>query len=36
MLEQGTGADRQLKAFEETQSLTGVVDYIQSQFLAGL
>lgn len=36
MMEQGTGADRQLKAFEETQSLTGVVDYIQSQFLAGL
>lgn len=36
MLEEGTGADRQLKVFEETQSLPTVVDYIHSQFLAGL
>ncbi len=36
MLEQGTGADRQLKVFEETNSLPAVVDYIHSQFLEGL
>jgi len=36
MLEQGTGADRQLKVFEETNSLPAVVDYINSQFLYGL
>src|SRR6185312_16372362 len=36
MLEQGSGADRQLKVFEETQSLPAVVDYISSQFLNGL
>ncbi len=36
MLEQGTGADRQLKVFEETNSLTHVVDYIHEQFLAGV
>ena len=36
ILEEGTGADRQLKVFEETQSLPAVVDYIHSQFLAGL
>jgi glutamate---cysteine ligase / carboxylate-amine ligase len=36
MLEEGTGADRQLKVYEETQSLQLVVDYIHSQFLAGL
>jgi len=36
MLEEGTGADRQLKVFEETQNLSTVVDYINSQFLAGL
>jgi carboxylate-amine ligase len=35
MLETGTGADRQLKVFEQTKSLTSVVDYIHSQFLAG-
>ena len=33
MLENGTGADRQLKVYEETNDLTKVVDYIQSQFL---
>lgn len=36
MLEEGTGADRQLKVFEQTNSLPAVVDYIHSQFLAGL
>jgi carboxylate-amine ligase len=36
ILEQGTGADRQLKVFEETQSLPAVVDYIRSQFLNDL
>jgi glutamate---cysteine ligase / carboxylate-amine ligase len=34
MLEDGTGADRQLKAFEESGSMLGVVDYIESQFLS--
>ena len=36
MLENGTGADRQLKVYEQTGSLPAVVDYIHSQFLAGL
>jgi len=36
MLGNGTGADRQLKAFEETKSLTAVVDYIHAQFLNGI
>ncbi|MGN6247528.1 MAG: carboxylate-amine ligase [Ginsengibacter sp.] len=36
ILEEGTGADRQLKLFEETLSLPSVVDYIHSQFLNGL
>ena len=36
ILEQGTGADRQLKVFEQTNSLTHVVDYIHEQFLSGL
>ncbi len=36
MLEEGTGADRQIKVFEETKSLENVVDYIHSQFLSGL
>jgi carboxylate-amine ligase len=35
MMEQGTGADRQLKVYRETNSLINVVDYIHSQFLAG-
>lgn len=35
MLEHGTGADRQLKVFEETNSLVSVVDYIHGQFLHG-
>jgi glutamate---cysteine ligase / carboxylate-amine ligase len=33
MLEQGTGADRQLKIFEEKKNLVSVADYIQQQFL---
>src|SRR5882724_537142 len=36
MLEQGTGADRQLAVFEKTKNLVSVVEYIQQQYLAGL
>lgn len=36
MLEHGTGADRQLKVFEQTNNLVNVVDYIHDQFLAGV
>ena len=36
MLEKGTGADRQMKVFEETNNLSDVVDYIHSQFLDGI
>ncbi|HEX6847969.1 MAG TPA: carboxylate-amine ligase [Chitinophagaceae bacterium] len=36
ILENGTGADRQLKVFEETKNLVKVVDYIRQQFLAGV
>src|SRR5450631_1614409 len=36
MFEHGTGADRQLKVFEESKSLVKVVDYIHDQFLYGL
>src|SRR3954465_5341063 len=36
MMEEGTGADRQLKVFQQTNSLVNVVDYIHSQFLAGI
>lgn len=36
MLSNGTGADRQLEVFEETKSLTAVVDYIHAQFLNGV
>jgi len=35
MLEQGTGADRQLAVYEKTNSLVSVVDYIHEQFLVG-
>ncbi|HKP31667.1 MAG TPA: carboxylate-amine ligase [Chitinophagaceae bacterium] len=35
MMEVGTGADRQLKVYQESNSLISVVDYIHSQFLAG-
>jgi carboxylate-amine ligase len=33
ILEQGTGADRQLTVYDKTQSLDNVVEYIHSQFL---
>ena len=33
MLDNGTGADRQLKVYEETNSLVSVVDYIHGAFL---
>ena len=33
MMERGTGADRQLKVFEDSGSLIEVVDYIHNQFL---
>jgi carboxylate-amine ligase len=36
MLEKGTGADRQLAVFRETNSLEKVVDYIAAQTVAGL
>lgn len=36
ILEDGTGADRQLAVFEQTRNLTSVVEYIQSQYLAGV
>jgi glutamate---cysteine ligase / carboxylate-amine ligase len=36
ILEEGTGADRQLRVYKETNSLISVVDYVHSQFLAGL
>ena len=36
ILEQGTGADRQLKVFEHTKDLVTVTDYIRSQFLDGI
>ena len=35
LLEEGTGADRQLQVFEQSKSLVSVVDYIHTQFLAG-
>ena len=36
MLETGTGADRQLKVYEESGSLVAVMDYIHEQFLHGI
>lgn len=36
MLEQGTGADRQLAIFEESKNLSSVAQYISQQFLSGL
>jgi carboxylate-amine ligase len=36
ILEGGTGADRQLAVFEQTKNLSSVVEYIQSQYLAGV
>jgi carboxylate-amine ligase len=35
MLEQGTGADRQLAVYEQDKSLVQVADYIRGQFLHG-
>ncbi len=36
MLENGTGADRQLAIFEKTGKLVSVAEYIKRQYLAGL
>ncbi len=36
ILEEGTGADRQLKVFDQTKSMAAVVDYIHDQFLDGI
>ncbi len=36
ILEEGTGADRQIKVFKETKSMAAVVDYIHTQFLEGI
>jgi carboxylate-amine ligase len=36
ILETGTGADRQLKVYEESGNLIDVMDYIQGQFLYGI
>jgi carboxylate-amine ligase len=36
MLENGTGADRQLAVFEKTKNLASVAEYIHSQYLAGV
>ncbi len=36
IMEMGTGADRQLKVYEESSNLLSVVDYINSQFLNGV
>ena len=36
IMEQGTGADRQLKVYENTNSLPDVVDYIHESFLSGI
>lgn len=36
MLEQGTGADRQLAVFDQTKNLLNVAQYINQQFLAGI
>ncbi|MBO9658837.1 MAG: carboxylate-amine ligase [Chitinophagaceae bacterium] len=36
ILEGGTGADRQLVVFDQNKNLASVVQYIQSQFLAGI
>ncbi len=36
MLENGTGADRQLAIFEKEKNLTKVAEYISGQFMAGI
>ena len=33
IMEEGTGADKQLKVFEQTKSLVNVVDYVHDVFL---
>ena len=35
MLKNGTGADRQLEIFKQTNDLTKVVDYITEQTISG-
>ncbi|MGN6418312.1 MAG: carboxylate-amine ligase [Pseudobacter sp.] len=35
IMDQGTGADRQLAVYDQTKNLVSVVDYIHSQFLMG-
>lgn len=36
VLEEGTGADKQLQVYEKDQSLQAVADFIHTQFLSGL
>ena len=36
ILENGTGADRQLNAYQKSEDLISVVDYIRTQFLSGI
>jgi carboxylate-amine ligase len=36
IMQNGTGADKQLKVFEQTNDLTKVVDFITSEFTRGL
>ncbi len=36
IIENGTGADRQLAVFEQTKNLVSVVDYIRGNFLTGV
>ena len=36
ILENGTGADRQLAVFEQTKNLVSVVEFIQNSYLAGI
>jgi glutamate---cysteine ligase / carboxylate-amine ligase len=36
MLENGTGADRQMAVYQQTGNLVNVVDYIHNQFLEGI
>jgi carboxylate-amine ligase len=36
MLEQGTGADRQLAVFEKSKNLASVAEYIHASYLAGV
>lgn len=36
ILEHGTGADRQLAAFEQNKNLVDVVKYVENQYLAGI